>query len=57
LDERIIPDNFNYDKMLSLRFEAKEKLKKFRPLNLAQASRINGVTSADISILMVALKK
>ena len=57
LDERIIPDNFNYDKMLSLRFEAKEKLKKFKPLNLAQASRINGVTSADISILMVALKK
>ncbi|MBN2479498.1 MAG: tRNA uridine-5-carboxymethylaminomethyl(34) synthesis enzyme MnmG [Parachlamydiales bacterium] len=57
LDEIKIPENFSYKKVIGLRFEAREMLLKFLPKNLSIASRINGVSAADISILMVALKK
>lgn len=53
LDEIIIKDDFDYDKMKSMSSESKEKLKKMRPKNLGQASRISGVTPADISALMI----
>lgn len=53
---KISPD-FDYKQITGLRNEAKEKLQKVRPVNLGQASRIAGVTFADISILMVAVKK
>jgi tRNA uridine 5-carboxymethylaminomethyl modification enzyme len=57
LDKILIPKDFKYEILKSLRSEALEKLKKVRPTNLFLASRINGVCFADISALMVALKK
>lgn len=52
-----IPLNFDYSRVTGLRSEAKEKLNKVRPQNIGQATRISGVSPADISILMVHLKK
>lgn len=52
-----IPENFNYKKQKGLRAEAIEKLDKIRPLNLGQASRISGVSPADISVLSILIKK
>ncbi|MCB0376621.1 MAG: tRNA uridine-5-carboxymethylaminomethyl(34) synthesis enzyme MnmG, partial [Sinomicrobium sp.] len=48
-----IPENFNYDKLSSLSFEAREKLKQIKPVTLSQASRISGVSPSDISVLLV----
>lgn len=56
LEKQRIPASFDYDAITSLRFESREKLKKIRPENLGQASRISGVNPADISILSVWLK-
>ena len=53
LEDIRIPESFNYDKLTSLSFESREKLKKIRPTTLSQASRISGVSPADISILLV----
>ena len=50
-----IPSSFNFDKLASLSFEAKEKLNKLRPQTLAQASRISGVNPSDISVLLVSM--
>lgn len=50
-----IPDDYNYETLLGLRNEARQKLIHHRPDNLGQASRISGVSPADISVLMVAL--
>jgi tRNA uridine 5-carboxymethylaminomethyl modification enzyme len=52
-----IPENIDYDSVMSLRIEARQKLKEFRPANIGQASRIAGVSPADISVLMVYLKQ
>ncbi|MBT8042842.1 MAG: tRNA uridine-5-carboxymethylaminomethyl(34) synthesis enzyme MnmG, partial [Pontiella sp.] len=54
---QIIPADFDYDLVQSLRYEAREKLKKIRPENLGQASRISGVNPSDISILGMWLKR
>ena len=51
-----IPDNINYEEVGSLRIEARQKLEKFRPANLGQASRISGVSPSDISVLAVYLE-
>jgi len=56
LESSRIPDNFDYAELASLSTEVREKLIKFRPDTLGQASRIQGVTPAAISILAVALK-
>jgi len=56
IEEIIIPYNFNYTSVVGLSNEAREKLHRFTPSTLGQAARINGVSPADISILMVALK-
>jgi len=53
LEEIIIPDSFDYNKLKSLSFEAREKLKKIRPTTLSQASRISGVSPSDISVMLV----
>lgn len=53
LEEIKIPEQFNYDNLKSLSFEAKEKLKKIRPTTLSQASRISGVSPSDISVMLV----
>ncbi len=51
-----IPEDLNYDEVESLRLEARQKLKEFRPENIGQASRIAGVSPADISVLLVYIK-
>ncbi len=57
LEEKKIPDNINYDNIQGLLTEAKLKLKQIKPVSIGQASRISGVTPADIGILLVHLKK
>lgn len=53
LENQMIPDSFDYDKVAALSIEALQKFKKIRPLTLGQASRISGVNPSDIQILMV----
>ena len=55
LEKKIIPEDIDYDKVGNLRAEALQKLKKFRPRSIGQASRISGVSPADISVLLVYL--
>lgn len=55
LDDKIINPNFNYLNLVSLSKEAREKLMKIKPRTLGQASRISGVSPADVSVLMVHL--
>jgi tRNA uridine 5-carboxymethylaminomethyl modification enzyme len=57
LEDKQIPDGFDYKAVPSLRNEARQKLQKIRPATIGQASRISGVSPADISILMVWLKR
>jgi len=53
LEDLTIPDSFNYDKLTSLRTEARQKFNKIRPTTLGQASRISGVNPSDVQILMI----
>ena len=53
LENKIIPDSLDYDSVPSLRIEARQKLKEFLPSSIGQASRISGVSPADISVLLV----
>lgn len=53
LEDLTIPDDFNFDKVQSLSIECRQKLKKYQPRTIAQASRISGVSPADISVLLV----
>ena len=55
LEGKKIPENIDYDQVHSLRLEAKQKLKEIRPYSVGQASRISGVSPADISVLLVYL--
>ena len=57
LENKKIPENINYDDVNSLRTEARQKLKEVKPINIGQASRISGVSPADISVLLIYLKK
>jgi tRNA uridine 5-carboxymethylaminomethyl modification enzyme len=57
MEEKQIPDGFDYATVPSLRNEARQKLATIRPATLGQASRISGVSPADLSILMVWLKR
>ena len=56
LEEKIIPKGINYDSIVNLASEAREKLKEVRPENISQATRISGVNPSDISILLVYLE-
>lgn len=53
LENLVIPDNFNYEKLVSLSAEAKQKFRRIQPRTLGQASRISGVNPSDVQILMV----
>ena len=56
LESHLIPDDIDYDDVIGLRIEAREKLKKIRPENFGRAGRISGVSPADISVLMIYLE-
>lgn len=53
MEDLIIPDSFNYEKIQAISIEARQKLEKIRPKTLGQASRISGVNPSDIQVLMV----
>jgi tRNA uridine 5-carboxymethylaminomethyl modification enzyme len=53
LENISIPENFDYQKIKSISFEAREKLTKIQPRTISQASRISGVSPSDISVLLV----
>ena len=55
-ERKKIPDDIDYNNVESLRIEARQKLKQFRPANIGQASRISGVSPSDIAVLLVYLK-
>lgn len=57
LEVKMIPEDIDYDDVPSLRLEARQHLKEFRPVSVGQASRISGVSPADISVLLVYLEK
>ncbi|MCM1467475.1 MAG: tRNA uridine-5-carboxymethylaminomethyl(34) synthesis enzyme MnmG [Alistipes sp.] len=57
LENKMIPDSVDYDHITGLRKEAQQKLKKFAPRSIGQASRISGVSPADISVLLVYLEQ
>lgn len=57
LEKKHIPEDINYDEVYGLRLEAVEKLKKIKPENIGQASRISGVSPADISVLLIFLSR
>ena len=57
LEDRPLPPDLDYQAIGGLRLEAREKLDRIRPLNLGQASRISGVSPADVAVLMVYLEK
>ena len=57
LEKKKLPEKFDYNEISGLRIEAQQKLNEFQPLNIGQASRISGVTPADISVLLVYLEQ
>lgn len=57
LEEKLLPEDINYDEVSSLRDEAREKLNAIRPISIGQASRISGVSPADISVLLIYLEQ
>lgn len=56
MEKKKIPETLNYDEVPSLRLEARQKLKEFRPISVGQASRISGVSPADVSVLLIYLE-
>ena len=57
LEEKKLDENTDYTTITGLRMEAQEKLNKVKPKSIGQASRISGVSPADISVLMIYLRK
>ena len=57
LEKKSIPETFDYDSVPSLRIEARQKLKIYRPISIGQASRISGVSPADISVLLIYMEQ
>ena len=56
MEKKLIPADLDYDEVPSLRLEARQKLKEFHPISVGQASRISGVSPADVSVLLVYLE-
>ena len=57
LEQKVLPKDVNYHELIGLRKEAQEKLQQVKPANIGQASRISGVSPADISVLLIWLSK
>ena len=57
MEKKMIPLDLDYDDVPSLRLEARQKLKMFKPISVGQASRISGVSPADVSVLLVYLEQ
>ena len=57
MEERLLPEDFDYDSVYGLRIEARQKLNKIKPKSLGQASRISGVSPADLSVLIIYFSK
>jgi tRNA uridine 5-carboxymethylaminomethyl modification enzyme len=57
MERKLIPAEIEYDKISNLRIEARQKLERFRPTSVGQASRISGVNPADVSVLLVYLEQ
>lgn len=57
MEDNLIPEDIDYSELENMRLEAREKLKKIKPRSLGQASRISGVSPADISVLMIYLEQ
>lgn len=57
LERKILPTDFDYTQLTGLRLEAQEKLNKIKPLNIGQASRVSGVSPADINVLLIWLSQ
>lgn len=53
MEKKLIPENIDYENMKGIRIEARQKLEKFRPISVGQASRISGVSPADIAVLLI----
>ena len=56
MEKKKIPEDIDYDDIKSLRIEARQKLKQYKPINVGQASRISGVSPADVSVILVYLE-
>ena len=57
LEEKLLPENINYDELNGISLEGRQKLNKFKPRSIGQASRISGVSPADVSVLLVYLQQ
>ena len=57
LEKKLLPNNINYSDLKGLRIEARQKLNKIKPESVGQASRISGVSPADISVLLIYLEQ
>ena len=57
LEKKLLPENLEYNKIKGLRLEARQKLDKYKPYSIGQASRISGVSPADISVLLIYLEQ
>ena len=57
LEEKILPENIDYEKIKGISLEGRQKLNKFKPHSIGQASRISGVSPADVSVLLIYLQQ